>query len=154
MSTWETAALMCSSPSWLRCFIYPKKKSLRWHKSPPSEASDHHCPQRYTPGTLLSYNETKRAAHRQAYNHPVYSVCICVSVYRAEWVCLHLVSLFVVCHSENKRASVLMLICVCAYKCVFLPMCRSTCVGVCVFMLPRLRMCHFERFHQLLLSRD
>lgn len=84
MTTWETAALMCSSPSWLRCFIFHKKKSLSWHKSPPCEASDHHCPQRYTPGTLLSYNKTKRAAHRQAYNHPVYSVCICECV--SGWV--------------------------------------------------------------------
>lgn len=47
-----------------------------------------------------------------------------------------------------------MLICVCAPKCVFLPMCGSACVSACVFMLPRVRMCHFERFHHLLLSRD
>lgn len=34
-------------------------------------------------------------------------MCVFVSVYQAEWVCLHLVSLFVVCHGENKRASAL-----------------------------------------------
>ena len=35
----------------------------------PSETSDHHVIVR-TPGTLLSHNETKRAAHISAYYHP------------------------------------------------------------------------------------
>ncbi len=68
-ATRQTAALMYSSPSWKRQFvILHKKESLRWHKSSSfwNLWSSCHCPQWYTPGTLLSHNETKRAAHSPA----------------------------------------------------------------------------------------